>query len=82
LIYYDKRGKSKQHKLGRYPAFQLAAARIKAQKLQVALHDDRDHLIKRKQAEIETEAKLVTFATIVERSSGFISKRTSSARAR
>jgi hypothetical protein len=23
LIYYDKKGKSKQHQLGRYPAFQF-----------------------------------------------------------
>ena len=66
-VYYDKAGKSKQHKLGRYPALKLADARIKAQRLQLALHDDRDHLIKQKQAEIEAEAKRVTFAMVVEK---------------
>ncbi len=66
-VYYDKAGKSKQHKLGRYPALKLADARIKAQRLQLALHDDREYLTKQKQAEIEAEAKRVTFAMIVEK---------------
>lgn len=67
LMWYQKGGKSKIHKLGRYPSLKLAEARVKAQRLQVALHDDRDHFAKLKQAEIEAEAKRLTFATVVEK---------------
>ncbi|MBR1241509.1 integrase arm-type DNA-binding domain-containing protein [Bradyrhizobium sp. AUGA SZCCT0274] len=67
LMYYKRGGKSKTHKLGRYPSLKLAEARIKAQRLQVALHDDRDHFEKLKLAEIEAEAKRLTFAVVVEK---------------
>lgn len=67
LMFYTKGGKSKIHKLGRYPALKLAEARVKAQRLQVALHDDRDHFEKLKLAEIEAAAKRLTFAVIVDK---------------
>jgi integrase len=64
LMWYDK-GKSKAHKLGRYPALTLAVARNEAKRLQVELNDDPDHLTKRRQAEIEADAKRLTFAMVV-----------------
>lgn len=45
-----KRG-TRQHKLGRYPALGLSAAREKARKLQVALQEEPDLFTKQKQAE-------------------------------
>lgn len=67
LMYYQRGGKSKIHKLGRYPSLKPAEARVKAQRLQVALHDDRDHFEKLKLAEIEAEEKRLTFAVVVEK---------------
>lgn len=67
LMWYQRGGKSKVHKLGRYPSLKLAEARVKAQRLQVALHDDRDHFDKLKQAEIDEAAKRLTFAVVAEK---------------
>lgn len=70
LMHYDERGRSKVHKLGRYPALKLADARIKAQRLQILLHDDRNHFEKEKQDKIkaaaEAAAKRLTFAVVAE----------------
>lgn len=65
LMFYERGGKSRIHKLGRYPALKLSDARVKAQRLQVALHDDRDHFAKLKQAAIDERAKRLTFAVVV-----------------
>ena len=51
LLHYPRKGKSAQHKLGRYPALKLAQARIEALDLQSKLRADPLHLQKR-----ETEA--------------------------
>jgi integrase len=64
LMYYAQGGKSRVHKLGRYPALKLAAARIEAQRLQVKLHDDREYFEKIKLAEIEAAARKKTFAVV------------------
>ncbi|WP_456856107.1 tyrosine-type recombinase/integrase [Bradyrhizobium sp. USDA 4501] len=70
LLYYDKKGKSKQRKLGRYPALTLAAARVEARKYLAELDKDRAYFEKTRQAEIdaekEAEAKLLTFRKVVE----------------
>lgn len=58
-----KRG-TRQHKLGRYPALTLAAAREKARKLQVALQDDPDFFAKHKEAEEQKVRQ--TFTVVVE----------------
>lgn len=71
LLYYDKKGKSKQHKLGRYPAINLAAARSQALALLAELDKDRNYIAKKQQAEIDAEneakAKLVTLSAVVEK---------------
>lgn len=67
LMWYAKGGKSKIHKLGRYPALKLAEARVKAQRLQLALHDDRDHFETLRLAEIAENAKKMTFAVVADK---------------
>ncbi|MCC8946470.1 integrase arm-type DNA-binding domain-containing protein [Bradyrhizobium sp. Arg62] len=71
LMYYLKGGKSKQRKLGRYPALKLAAARSQALVLQAELEKDNEYFEKKRQAEIDAEneakAKLVTLSAVVEK---------------
>lgn len=60
VMTYPKGGGTKQHKMGRYPALKLAAARNEALTLQEAIRKDPLHLVKLKQAEADAE----TFATV------------------